>query len=340
MIMPMTTWHWSKESEANRLIQTAVNIGNGFFHLHNFLPMSDEYAKAQMPNEVYLPRIAYSTIPNFWKKVAQLNHSVLPIIDRNDFTDKLLSLMPSNLSEPDDNEIKSQWSKYGRKIIGEIYKLIPERIYSIITITVYLTRYGTTCSFNVPNTWPSEIVVFLRHDQGIFALTEAIISSLIKNQALVDDKATWDEIEAVVDWLLLHSPLSKTLKPFLAEGTLTTVRRHNKTREKMSEDFLKTIGAPNFYQTFSIKNNQVIFDRHRLVGLTAREDNILKALINKSPNILTFDQMAMIVGMNEENFSLTTLAKMIERLRRKVEKNGLTSSYIATASGQGYYLLG
>lgn len=61
-------------------------------------------------------------------------------------------------------------------------------------------------------------------------------------------------------------------------------------------------------------------------------------LIKNSNNVVSFDQISDIIFVNEEKFSLFALAKFIQRLREKLEMNGISGSFIQTLRGKGYLL--
>ena len=106
-----------------------------------------------------------------------------------------------------------------------------------------------------------------------------------------------------------------------------------------SNQFLQKIGVINHTSThFSLKEGIVYFGSTPLTSLTTREHSILTELINRTPKPLSIDEIADLIFPKEEKFSLTAIGKTIERLRKKLSELGISSSYLATASGVGYYL--
>lgn len=58
-------------------------------------------------------------------------------------------------------------------------------------------------------------------------------------------------------------------------------------------------------------------------------------MIEKSNTIVTIDELADLLFANDEEFSLAAIAKTIQRLRDKLEQNGVSASFIQTLRGQG-----
>jgi DNA-binding response OmpR family regulator len=61
-------------------------------------------------------------------------------------------------------------------------------------------------------------------------------------------------------------------------------------------------------------------------------------LIENSNSFVSFDAIADNFSDSDENFSLYAISKTIQRLRNKLETNGISGSYIQTLRGQGYLL--
>jgi len=78
----------------------------------------------------------------------------------------------------------------------------------------------------------------------------------------------------------------------------------------------------------------------QIENLAPRDKEILRLLVSKSPNIVTVDEIADILfAANQNAFSLFAIAKFIQRLRDKLEENGVSGSFIQTERGKGYLLV-
>ena len=73
-------------------------------------------------------------------------------------------------------------------------------------------------------------------------------------------------------------------------------------------------------------------------NLSPTEKIILRLLIQKAGGVVTFDEFGNELFGDENDFSLYAISKNIERLRNKLEANGISGSYIQTLRSKGYVL--
>ena len=183
----------------------------------------------------------------------------------------------------------------------------------------------------------------MREDQGIYAITEAILTTLTRRDVYEQLSGNWAESELLVDWLVTKSTIHEVLKKYdPGFNFLPTLKG---TREKqsakllnISDNFYKKLGLPTSNKVFGIKNSEPTIHKNHANNLTHTEKVILKLLIEKANNVASFDELGNILFKSEDDFSLYAISKQIERLRNKLEANGVSSSYIQTLRGQGYLL--
>lgn len=338
-----TSWEWSLETEANRILQTARNIGNGFYHANNFPVLEWKENIRLLSQAVYLPKINYSTLPRFWHKASKYDIHTIPVIDTQNYTPALVTkLSYLKLKDPTSTDLIKTWNKHQDQILGTIYSLLPETKNKINSITIVPTYFGTSVSFNAPHTFPTDLYIALRVDMGIHEITEAILSSLIRIDAYNNFHAVWQEVEFFVDYLIIRSPLNELLnkinnKKYL--GTITDTRSSiNNNTLKESNLFLAEIGAPTFDHPFDVNDDKVLYNNTEIKHLTSRELEILKILIDQSPELVSYDDLSDAIFESDEQYSLYTISKVIERLRKKLDNQGISSSYLVTSRNQGYYL--
>lgn len=346
----ITTWEWSPESEAKRTIHCAHQIATGFFRANNFLiqPYIEGLTfnrRMSTANIVLMPDISYQTIPRFWQRCGRVNVSDLPLKVPADLLAKITHLLQPVLSDKIDTpRVKSLWDKHQEKIIAEIYHLIPDRAGAISQIVIWPTRFGTTCSFSIMQKPQVPIYIWLRIDQGISAIVEAILTSLTRLDIYRQLDGLWPESEIIVDWLMKFSPLAKIIADIdpRKDSALTMKAVRTKQHAKLlqqSEEFLTKIGAPAADKIFGLKDEIPTIRNQPAQNLSPREILILKLLIHCSPTPATMDDIADIIFSDKEkDFSLWAIAKTIQRLRDKLEQNGVSGSFIQTLRGQGYVL--
>ncbi|MFH1244459.1 MAG: helix-turn-helix domain-containing protein [bacterium] len=335
-----TIWDWSIQSEAERVIDTARPIANGFFHLHHFYPLPWTPKTDYLHQGVYLPTLSHLTLPDFWHRVLSYddkNMSLPPqLADLHHAITQQLSTL--QLTPPDYSALQAQWITLAPRFFRLLHSVAPYTP-QLRQLTIHPTYFGTMGSFNWSDSNPTDIIVYLRVDQPATTLAECILTALTRPYLSQVRHSTWEESEFLVDYLLQETALAK-LFPTPHYGTLAHLCRNLPAKIiQESTQFLRQIGAPNSVkQTFSLKSNIPHFGSCPLPHLTNRESLVMTKLIEKSPTPVTYDELADLLYPDPDKFSLAALTKCVERLRDKLESMGISRHYLATASGVGYYL--
>jgi hypothetical protein len=334
------TWDWSLESETHRVVDSARQIGNGFFHLQHFLALPWSKDTKYLHSGVYLPSLNYRAIPGFWTKSSKLTTGCYPLDIPTELAQPIKSELSNlHLISPDTTKLKELTESTLPQVIQFIRNLSPNS--NLPThLTIHPTCFGTGGSF-AWNKEHNEIIIFLRSDRGIKTIVECLLTCILRKDAMDQLAATWSETEFLIDWLVESSSLSPLLPADPSWlGTLKHTRfTPSATTLKLSHDFLIQIGATlDSQHSFTIKENVVSFNGQKLENLTTRESAILTILISKSPVPISNDEIGNILFNSDEKFSLSAITKTIERLRTKLETMGISRHYLATASGVGYYL--
>lgn len=186
-----------------------------------------------------------------------------------------------------------------RSLNTSLSRLLPD-IQLPTTLTIHPTYFGTQSSFH-RSISPNEIVIYLRIDQNIAHLIETYLA------------------------LVLQST--------------TSLKTPSRMLIKQSQQLLTQIGAPQTTKhPFTINNNCIYYSTTPLSNLTAREQTLLADLIKYSPHPLTYDEIADDIFVNDTKYSLEAISKVVSRLKAKLQELGISTHYIASASGVGYYL--
>ena len=337
-----TVWEYSSRSEAERLLHSAHQIIVGFYKTNNFIVLPYN-PHALNINVVIFPELAYAKVPRFWKEARQTNVSNLPIICSQETVKEIENLLNiSKISEPNFVKTQKQWQKAEKEVINEIYKVLPNKKNVIKKLTIYPTAFGTSTSFN----WidgNGELIMYLREDQGIHAISEAIITSLTRRDIYEKLEGLWAESEIITDYLVTETSIAKVLqkyeKPENYIPTLKGVRVKQQAKLLAeSDEFYKKLGIPNFDKPFSLNGLVPEINKTPIENLSIKERLILKKLIEKANLVVTFDELADEVFNNENDFSLYAISKTMQRLRDKLEASGINGSYIQTLRGKGYVL--
>lgn len=329
----LTTWEYSAKTEAERLIHVAHNIANGFFKTNNFIVLLYN-PNSTNANVVTFPDLPYNNIPRFWKTVKILDVNNLPMIIDPKLIDQVGGLITQyKLVEPKFEKTKLLWEKVETEILNEIYKVIPSKKDLIKKIIIYPTVFGTNCSFNWKNDF-GEIIIYLREDQGIHAIVEAIITSLTREDIFNKLDGVWAESEIITDYLVTQTSIATVLQKYeKAEAYLPTLKGiRGKEQVKLMQESVE------FYKKLGISIDKRDFKLNDFNNLTETEKNLLSILIKNENQVVDVDKIGEGIFKNEDDFSLYAISKTVQRLRDKFEANGISGSYIQTLRGKGYLL--
>lgn len=332
-----TVWEYSLQTEALRLLHSAHQIAVGFYKLNGFTPLPS-LKNLKSDRVVSFPALPYSTIPRFWDQARKIDVSTLPISADPQLVAQIIPLLSAlKLAPPHMTHVKKLWQTHQAKILRQIFDLVPAKKGQVSQILIMPTSFGTGGSFSIHRQPGDPVIIWLRADKGVAEIVEAILTSLTRHSVYSELGGLWQESEIIVDWLLSFSPLGKLLKKLDIDvsSTLTikTTRSvQNADLVQESGTFLQSIGAP-VIDISSLKNVPVN-------NMTHREREIFNLLLLRSPKLVTVDEIAEILfANNPEAFSLYAISKSIQRLRDKLEKNGVSGSYIQTKRGEGYLLV-
>jgi len=174
-----TIWEYSADTETQRVLYTARQITHGFYQTHNFFVLSKLNGTANH-SVVIFPPLNYCSIHNFWGRVKNIDIDHLPLqVEPKLFcqTKELVNLTPLNFKPT-----QTLWQKAEKEILGAIAKLIPSPGGLVRSLTIWPTNFGTSCSFNLADSYPADIIIFLRYDCGVRQISEAILTSLIRKK--------------------------------------------------------------------------------------------------------------------------------------------------------------
>ncbi|MFZ3301442.1 MAG: helix-turn-helix domain-containing protein [Microgenomates group bacterium] len=337
----LTTWEFSLETEAKRILHTAYQTYVGFYKSNGFIVLPKNI-KTFNSNIVILPKIDFNSIPKFWKRVSKIDIYANPmVIDKNLIADFKNLLSKYNLETPNYKKTMQVWAKAEKEVINAIYDVLPDKKDKIKKIVINPTKTGTVCSFDWDN--QGNFLILLRDDQNIHKITEALVTSLTREDIYEKLSGLWQESEIISDFLITQTKIADVLKKYEPIDMYSPTMKGVRSKDvgnllKISSDYYKELSIPNFDTPFSLNGLTPEVNKKPILDLTNNEKQILYLLIKNSNNLVSFDQISDIIFVNEEKFSLFALAKFIQRLREKLEKNGISGSFIQTLRGKGYLL--
>ncbi len=327
MVKIKTVWEYSLGLEAKRVLQACRQTALGFYKVNGFYPVPSGTTPIKDTN-VLIPDLPYLSIPRFWEKASKTY-----IQDIEKFAEpELLPALENMLGKvtvPDYQKVQKEWDKISANFLKDIGILLPKQKNRIKKIIIWPTNFGTSASFSIEKNGTAH--VWIRSDQGVEAIGWCLITALTRGDILDKYGGLWQESQMISDWLMGETPLSKYFpNPYNSMRALRS--KQNASMLEVSTKFLEKIGAP-VISTEKIKNLDT-------TGFSDREKKLWGALTIKSPDILSVDEVGNILfSDNENNFSLYAISKAIQRLRDRLEKSGVSGSFIQTKRGEGYLLV-
>ncbi len=263
---------------------------------------------------------------------------IIPIITSQ--LSKIKKITPFQKKERIVEVCQNDWEEISFTI-GEIFPSWKK----VNTIDVYLVKYGTVAAFDYfTHKDGDKIVIWLRQTQPTLELIKshfvhALVSAIVLSQTKISDRSDlWTAREFTIDFLLAHTKLAKIVKP---TETISELRRKNLPKRVIqdSQNFKKEI--LKFYKSPSIKlNNEtksIKVNNHKIT-LTDLEWKLIKTLADKRGNFIKTFELAETVYGNKDNYFGWSLAKLVERVRKKIALTGITQPVILSARGMGYML--
>ena len=337
-----TVWEYSTKTEAERLLHCAHQIAVGFYRANNFIVLPYT-PKIKNVNIVTFPFLPYNKIPRFWEKVKPINIEVLPVVVDPELLSKTSELLEiENLPQPNFEKIRKLWDLAQNEIISEIYKIIPVKKNVIKKITIFPTSFGTSSSFNFINK-NGEIIIYLRSDQGITTITEAIITAITRKDVYDNLGGLWQESELLTDWLVLHSSISSVLNKY--EPTTSYVATLKGTRNvqsaklmQKSEEFYKKLGLPANQKAFSLNGLTPEIYKKPVENLTAVEKILLSFLIQKENSVATMEEIGDLILKMKTTSAFMRLVKIWRELETNLRQMEFPEATYKPCEEKGIYL--
>ncbi len=333
-----TTWTYDLDMEAARLIEMANRIIVGFYQAKGFylLPW-EKNQKIVHRASVTFPELDYSRIPRFWQKAKNIDYDHFPTSTGEDFIAEVkeLILTSNNFdpAEPNQTTLKANWDVFNPYVLNFMNEIFPKSK-KVKSIQIYISNIGTMCTFRMVNKKPPhDIKMYLRSDATAYHLVAGLFSALTRSDVFTQLKGGWEEGQLLVDWLISNTTLGEKMKSqgIELQPSLRSLQSlQDANLAKKSAQYFERLGLG--IQTFDLKLKQ-------LKGLSTREQKVLDLLMQHKGKVVTTDTIATLLFENEADFSFYVISKTIERLRTKLEKSGISSTFIQTKRGEGYILV-
>jgi len=335
MLIPKTVWNYSLGTEVNRIIFTLVQSVNRFYPKSGFLVLP--YTVPNEEKTVYLPDLGFNK--QIFKRVKSLKGLPVPVDKKFSKEVEIKLINYGWKPEPKKvEEFKKAWQKKEKIFWRYFEEIFPEVLPKIKQVEIRPTSFGTNGSFSVFSSNNGLVHLSVRFDRDISSIAETIVSSITLKK-LRDKGYNWRESEAVSDFIMNTSKMKKIFPGY--KGTLYSVdKKENAKYTKDAQKYLNKLGITN-KKIFSLKNKQVFIDGKPINGeFTLPEKEALILLVKNKNKLCNMDQIAEAIWKQEsfDRYSPWAIAKLMQRIRVKIEEAGVFPWVIQTKRREGYLL--
>lgn len=316
----------SPETEKERLLYACENVASGFYQRRGFLT-SPEVVKNYEEWTIVIPDVLQGVDGKFWNDSYKYGVNMSKTITQHMYNQTQgIHLKPSS-SELIET-FKKDWQKYNDTFWPELEKMFPKEIKWIGSVEVRITKIGSLSSHYLLHKIKAEkLVINLREDAKVHEIANLIILSLIF--PLSDELGlTFTKRQALRNYVMSRPPFKKLFpefKPKLYDAPKIPM----KLRQK-SDGYIKHLGIPNIVDPIKIINENL-----SMFGV--KETKVLKELINKKGEILTYDDLADLIWGEGRFKSYWAINKIVQRITTKIKKLNIIFE-IKGVRGVGYHI--
>jgi hypothetical protein len=332
-----TLWNYSLTTEADRLINTALFIGNGFFAGKKFLVLP--YLPAGQTNTVYFPDWNWSF--SFLTGAGKLTPKIPQTSEKKvlDYVKAKLKEHKINCQIKDCSTLQQAWRKTEKKFWICFNQLFPQIRLSALEIRP--THFGTSSSFQLEK---GKITLYQRLDADVSTIAEGVVSAVSmklfkKNSRTWHKNFDWERQEAFVDGILKFTRLSQLFPHY--RGTIESLAKRDQGElVRKSRAYLSALG---FGAKDALKTRDgriLIKEKDATRFFSASEARLLTTLIVHQNSLCTCDLLAEAVWGEDcyDRYSLWAIAKTVERARAKLQNLGINPAVIQAKRKGGYLL--
>lgn len=228
---------------------------------------------------------------------------------------------------------REDWGRVEQAFWGELDHYLPEARKMHGKIMVDVGHIGTisTC-YNSPTHY------YLRADRNV-----ADLAAMIVNYTLWLERkqlgVTWTKREALMDFIMTRPAMRRLFPEF--EPVYTQLLRVPPKVRRESEEYVRSLGFVLPKQELEVKSGKIwVKGKHEPKAFGKKEGVILKKLLERKGDVVTYDELADALWGEGEFKSFWALAKLVERLRASLGEVGIEPKRIECVRGQGYILTG
>ncbi|MBP7768758.1 helix-turn-helix domain-containing protein [Candidatus Woesebacteria bacterium] len=319
------------EAQSRGYIQTCKSLQTGFFQ--NIRAIVLPYITS---DGWYLPETSHLLKREFWNTLEKLDDQTIMSRDFP-FLKEVSTELPMAASQEQQvmefEKIKSIWSNYSATLLSFFNPST-----SITTVYCVPTTVGTFASFYL-NHDTHTLTIWYRIDKGIEHFFHMVIAGVLQACQDFDENniTEWQLRQKMADFIVEHSALH-TILP-MTTNTLDFLNEGNANLVAQSTEYYQKLGFP-VTSLFTVTTQGLTYQDKLLIGLTDSEKAVLELLIKHHGQLVSFDDCAVACWQDSahSSFSLQAIAKVIQRIREKLRKNGIIFDPIFTVRKNGYIL--
>lgn len=319
----------SLELESRRLLHIAGSLTKHWFQKHSFLVLPQVLPKVPT-SQVIFPDLPYSSIPRFWQQVNRLTLATPQPAPDNLLSSTQKLLTPHYTPQLYNRhliKLEKQWKSIEKQFWHNLFTLFPTYSNRINSLTIVSSQYGPYTTFNLARTDNSDVTIYVRQDSTLDRLLWSILTVLFRPKMQDELHYTWEEIEALVDWLMHESSLALGLK--LTHPTIKNLRAEQIAHYRQQSDtYLASLGFSASTLTLP-----------PIPNLTPQEQKLLDLFRAKRGLTASYEEIANVLWPANPDWSLYAITKAVERLRSQIKNAGINTPVILAHRKIGYSLI-
>lgn len=313
----------SPETEKERLLYAIESIANDFYPRHGYLVLP-EPAKGYERYTVVIPEIVKNFSKRFWDDAAKYGSRMPKIITKRMWKEaKDISLPPVNSALLD--EFQNKWAEIETRVILAIEKYFPSEIKWVKSVEVKLTKVGSGSShYLLTKRMGQHLSMAIRDDMDVDQIINLFVLALIYPMEK-ELYLSFTHRQTLRNFILSRKEFKKitNFKPEIFNDIKIPI-----SLRKKSEEYIKYLGIPNVIDPIRLINESI-----SIFG--AKESKLIKALINKNGEILTYDNIADLVWGEGKFKSYWAINKLVQRIQNKINSKNINFKIIGVR-GIGY----
>ncbi|MDQ3098809.1 MAG: winged helix-turn-helix domain-containing protein [bacterium] len=331
-------WLIDKKYQIYYYLRVARRIQYGFYQ--NIRAMILPY---NHPQAWYFPDYSLFENKEFSRRLEALGDGTnLEVSDQ-----LLISLIEEKFdlypTEKEIQKVKANFEKIEPKLETALTQIF-RNFHQVKSLSIIPTKFGTGSSYfrETDSEGKHHIGVTCRLDKGYDVIINSIVSILIQIEQTYDDKQlnNWIARKSISDFIMFHTKLKDLLsEDTKLSGVMQFIEEYKGDLAEESAAYLRKLGYP-LPGSFSYTENSIHFNKEPLKGLENKEIDILKKLIDKRGEIISFEEVGDVYWGKDspDKFSLYSIAKIIEKIRKSFRENNIPERCLQTVRKRGYLL--